>query len=132
MTLETLLEDMRPQLTSFLGEGYEKKPVSTLCRECRRKGRAIIRSLKPFAKPNTFPETYNPRSVHALFAAAFLYYSPQLYDFIRVVRLKAKPLTMDHSKSLRDPCKFVSYVLENFILYDYKGQFIEKTIRLPD
>lgn len=136
MTLDVLLDQLHPQLSSLLGEGYKEKSIDALHRECRRKGRSIIRRLKPFARPaicsltnrrREFPESYNPRAVHALFAAAFLYYSQPMLDLIWIAKFRRAPKRL---LMIQDPCEFVLYMVETFGCYESMGRFTDKTIRL--
>lgn len=140
MELTEYLDLANHTLQELFGQGYDKKPVHTIHRESKRKARAIIRSLKPFAKSSVetsskkpftkevFPERYNPRAVHALFALAFLFYSPVFYKFIQVVRLKAEPKTSEPN----DASEFVDFMLETIRFYQYMAQYTEGTIRLYD
>lgn len=127
MELRECLNLANKFLSELFGEGYEKKSVQLLHIEAKRKARKIIKSLKPFAHHSTFPETYNPRALHAVFALAFLYYSPFFYDFIRVVRLRVEPKTKKTNAS-----EFVVEMIETIRHYQYMGQYRHGAIRYYD
>lgn len=127
MNLKECLDIAMPTLKSLLGEDFNRTPLLTLHKRCKRRARLIIRELKPFSRKNTFPETYNPRAVHAMFALSFLYLSPYFFDFLRVVRLNLSPKTVNQDKS-----EFVVRVLETIKRYEYMSQFAGGTIRLYD
>lgn len=125
MEIDECLLHFSSELEELLGSDYNKKPVNVLHTRVKRKARLIVTDLKPFARKFTFPETYNPRAIHSLFALAFLYYSPFFTDFIRVVRLKTKPKT-----STLSPSDFVAYVLETVRGYRSVGTYKDTTVRL--
>lgn len=124
-SLDNFIKASAHVIARTLGHGFEQKPVKTLVREGKQKARSIIRKLKPFSKSETFPESFNPRAIHALFASAFLYISTYYCDFIRVVRLRTYPLSTDKS-----PCEFLMWMIENFHYYEYMSQFEKSTARL--
>lgn len=116
-------------LVSLFGEGYENKPEKYLIRQGRRAGRKIIKDLKPFRKKDSFPESYNPKGVHARFALAFLYFSPYFVDFARIVKAKGKDIRLYSVKDMTQGA-FFHYMREN--LTRYQCMTIYKTVSFYD
>jgi hypothetical protein len=116
----------RTSLISLLGVDYDKKPVNSLIEEGVKKAEWVINQLQPFAHGDTFPEFYNPRAVHALFAKAFLLVSPYYEIFIKIVRVQTIKST--EKLGFTDRREFVVWMLENFKMYEYMAQFSSGTV----
>lgn len=127
MELKECLDLAAPMLKNLLGEDFARVPLLTLRKRCKRRTRLIIRELKPFSSKSTFPDAYNPRAVHAMFALAFLYLSPYFFDFLRVARLRSEPKTVNWDKA-----EFIVRILETIKRYEYMSQYADGTIRLYD
>lgn len=118
----------RPNLISLLGADYDKKTVYSLIEEGIKKAEWIISQLQPFSKGDTFPEFYNPRAVHALFAKAFLLVSPFYEVFIKIVRSQTIKSTEKLGRRFTDRREFIVWMLENFKIYQYMAQFSSGTV----
>lgn len=116
----------RPNLNNFLGADFDKKPVNTLIEEGIKRAEWIINQLQPFSQRDTFPEFYNPRSVYALFAKAFLLASPYYEIFIKIVR--SQTIKSTEKLGFTDRREFIVWMLENFKTYEYMAQFSSGTV----
>lgn len=115
----------RPNLNDLLGADFDKKPVNSLIEEGIKRAEWITSQLQPFSQGDTFPEFYNPRAVHALFAKAFLLVSPYYEIFIKIVRSQTIKSTV--KLGFTDRRKFVIWMLESFKMYEYMAQFSSGT-----
>lgn len=125
MTKAEFAAFMYGPFSEYFGEGFEDESLTALIQVGERNARRIIRRLKPFAKSRTFPEVYNLRATHALFALAFLYYSPHFQDFCKQV----KRLNVSCPEKPGDR-KALIRMITSIRNYDYMSQFKGKSVRL--